>query len=270
MQQKERRALDKCFDELLRDLDPSTSFLHSLYAENVLTEEQIDRISKNTSRETQVAMLLRYLPSRGPMAFTVFKEKLSKDYPWLSEKLTEELRKLQSGQVNINKKLLTVIATKLVPLVYTDLSFADLCDENAHPAIIIQKLSDLVNNLELKCHKALDMKTEMKFPLHKLIEDRLRLEKSSNMEGNLNDLSREVKDLKKQLKEAVKLKGDNEKLKQIVNRQKEKLKDQTKVIQELKKKKQELEKLRKETETLRYEVETLREQLRSNICNIYA
>ena len=45
MQQKERRALDRCFDELLRDLDPSTSFLHSLYAENVLTEEQIDRIS---------------------------------------------------------------------------------------------------------------------------------------------------------------------------------------------------------------------------------
>ena len=45
MQQKERRALDRCFDGLLRDLDPSTSFLHSLYAENVLTEEQVDRIS---------------------------------------------------------------------------------------------------------------------------------------------------------------------------------------------------------------------------------
>ena len=48
MQQKERRALDRCFDGLLRDLDPSPSFLHSLYAENVLTEEQVDRISVST------------------------------------------------------------------------------------------------------------------------------------------------------------------------------------------------------------------------------
>lgn len=214
--------------------------------------------------------MLRYLPSRGPNAFTVFKEKLAKDYPWLSEKLTNELRKLQSGQASINKKLLTIITTKLVPLVYTDGSFAELCDENAHPAVIIQKLSELLNSLELKCHKALDLKTEMKFPLHKLIEDRLKLQKSHNIEGNLNDLSKEVKDLKKQLKEAVKLKGDNEKLKQIVSRQKEKLKEQTKTVQELKRKKRELENLKKETEMLRYEVETLREQLRSNISNIYA
>ena len=204
------------------------------------------------------------------MAFTVFKEKLAKDYPWLSEKLDDELRKLQSGQANINKKLLNIISTKLVPLVYTDVSFAELCDENAHPAIIIQKLSDLLNSLELKCHKALDMKTEMKFPLHKLIEDRLKLEKTHNMAGDLNDLSREVKDLKKQLKEAVKLKGDNEKLKQIVNRQKEKIKEQTKSLQELKRKKQECEKLKKETEMLKYEIETLRDQLRSNISDMYA
>ena len=204
------------------------------------------------------------------MAFTVFKEKLAKDYPWLSEKLDDELRKLQSGQANINKKLLNIISTKLVPLVYTDVSFAELCDENAHPAIIIQKLSDLLNSLELKCHKALDMKTEMKLPLHKLIEDRLKLEKTHNMAGDLNDLSREVKDLKKQLKEAVKLKGDNEKLKQIVNRQKDKIKEQTKSLQELKRKKQECEKLKKETEMLKYEIETLRDQLRSNISDMYA
>ena len=204
------------------------------------------------------------------MAFTVFKEKLAKDYPWLSEKLDDELRKLQSGQANINKKLLTIITTKLVPLVYTDVSFADLCDENAHPSIIIQKLSDLLNSLELKCHKALDMKTEMKFPLHKLIEDRLKLEKSHSMAGDLNNLSKEVRDLKKQLKEAVKLKGDNEKLKQTVTRQKERIKEQTKTLQELKRKKQECEKLRKETEMLKYEVETLREQLRSNISDMYA
>ena len=206
------------------------------------------------------------------MAFTVFKEKLSKDYPWLSERLEGEVRKLQSGQVNINKKLITVMTTKLVPLVYTDVSFADMCDETVHPAIIIQKLSDLLNSLELKCHKALELKTEMKFPLHKLIEDRFKLEKSQNIEDNLNDLSKEVKELKKQLKEAVKLKGENEKLKNLVNRQKDKLKDHAKIVQELKRRKQEADKLKKENEILKYEIETLKDQLRStcNISNIYS
>ena len=206
------------------------------------------------------------------MAFTVFKEKLSKDYPWLSDKLTEEMRKLQSGQVNINKKLISVMTNKLVPLIYTDISFADMCDENAHPAIIIQKLSDLLNSLELKCHKALELRTEMKFPVHKLIEDRLKLEKSQNIEDNLSDLSKEVKDLKKQLREAVKLKGDNEKLKNLVNRQKDKLKDHTKLTQEMKKRKQEMDKLRKENEILKYEIETLKQQLQTtcSISNIYA
>lgn len=49
MDQKERRALDRCFDSFLHDLDPSTSFLHSLYAEGVLTEEQMDKINVSRS-----------------------------------------------------------------------------------------------------------------------------------------------------------------------------------------------------------------------------
>jgi len=45
MDQKERRALDKCFESFLRDLDPTPSFIHSLFAADVLTEEQVDRLS---------------------------------------------------------------------------------------------------------------------------------------------------------------------------------------------------------------------------------
>ena len=45
MQQKERKALDRCFDDLLKDLYPSPGFLHSLLAEEILTEEQMDKIA---------------------------------------------------------------------------------------------------------------------------------------------------------------------------------------------------------------------------------
>ncbi|XP_060569386.1 uncharacterized protein LOC132727813 [Ruditapes philippinarum] len=272
MDQKERRALDKCFDGFLRDLDPSTSFIHSLYAEGVLTEEQMDRISKISSRETQVAMLIRFLPHRGPNAFTVFKDKLEKDYPWLAQRLADELKKLQSGQASINKRLVTTIETKLVPLVYSGGAGFDMCDEKAHPGVIIEKLGDLLNSLELKCHKALDITAigKHKTPIHKLIEDRLRQEKRKEGNEDVDDLNKEVKDLKRQVREMTKLKSENEKLKTVISRQKEKLKDYNKMSRDSKRHKQDMEKFKKETEMLRYEVETLREQLRSNISNPYA
>lgn len=45
MQEKERKALNRCFEDLVKDLHPSQTFLHSLYAEDILTEEQMDNIS---------------------------------------------------------------------------------------------------------------------------------------------------------------------------------------------------------------------------------
>lgn len=272
MDQKERRALDRCFDSFLRDLDPSPSFLHSLYAENVLTEEQMDKISKIPSRETQVAILLRYLPHRGPEAFTIFKDKLEKNYPWLAQKLSDELKKLQSGQASINKRLISVIESQLVPLVYPEGTNYDMCDEKAHPGVIIQKLGDLLTNLELKCHKALDVTAlgKHKMPISRLIEERLRSEKQRVVNDNLDDLNKQVKELKKQVRDVIKLKGENERLKNVVERQKEKLKDYNKMSRDSKRYKQEMEKLKKEADILRYEIETLRDQLRSNISNPYA
>lgn len=44
MQEKERKALNRCFEDLVRDLYPTQTFLHSLYAEDILTEEQMDNI----------------------------------------------------------------------------------------------------------------------------------------------------------------------------------------------------------------------------------
>ncbi|KAH3859773.1 uncharacterized protein LOC127871997 [Dreissena polymorpha] len=276
MEAKERRALDKCFEGFLRDLDPTPSFLHSLYAEGILTEEQMDRISKTTSRETQVALLLRILPHRGPKAFTIFKEKLEKDYGWLAQKLDEEVRKLQSGQASINKRLITIIESQLIPLIYTDGSSQPMVDEKAHPGLIIQKLSDYLTNLELKCHKALDVSIlgNYKAPLHQLIEEKLRRFKDEKkkvpVEVEVDDVQKEIKDLKRQLRDMMKLKAENDKLKNIVDKQKEKLKDYNKMTRDTKRYKQDMEKFKKDNDILRYEVETLREQLRGNIVNPFA
>jgi len=49
-------------------------------------------LQKAASRETQVALLLRFLPHRGPQAFSIFKEKLEKDYKWLARKMDDELQ----------------------------------------------------------------------------------------------------------------------------------------------------------------------------------
>ncbi|WAR17750.1 hypothetical protein MAR_032344 [Mya arenaria] len=65
MDPKERNALDKCFQGFLRDLDPSVSFVHSLYADRVITEAQAEQINSNALRETKVTLLMKFLPQRG-------------------------------------------------------------------------------------------------------------------------------------------------------------------------------------------------------------
>ena len=232
------------------------------------------------SRETQVHLLLRYLPSRGPRAFTVFTDKLNRDYPWLSDKLREEKAKLQTGQEKLNKQLLTVIQNKLMPLVKTDSNCDELDGENTHPSTIIQKFNDLICSLELKCHKALESKAHGKAPIHKLIEEKIdeerskleRLERVQNkhIEEKLLDLRKENRELKKQLKEIEKLKKENKQLKETLEKQRDKQKEQAKMAKELKKRSNELEKLKKDTVLLRSENDTLREQMHGNVCDMYA
>ena len=232
------------------------------------------------SRETQVHLLLRYLPSRGPRAFTVFTDKLNKDYPWLSDKLREEKAKQQTGQEKLNKQLLTVIQHKLMPLVNTDSNIDEVDGENTHPSTIIHKFGELICSLESKCHKALESKTHEKAPIHKLIEEKIdeerskleRLEKFQNkhVEEKLLDLRKENRDLKKQLKEIDKLKKENKKLTETLEKQREKLKEQAKMSKELKKRSNEVEKLKKQTEVLQSENDMLREQMRGNVCDMFA
>ena len=176
----------------------------------------------------------------------------------------------------MNKKLLMVIATKLIPLVSTDNSYiADAIDENVHPSTLIQKFGDLLHSLEVKCRNALNMKTDIALPLHRLIEerlteDRLKLEMAKNEqeEGNLKEISKENRELKRQLKDAaktnkdmMKMKTEIEKLKQTVKKQKEKIKEQAKASQEQRKRIQEVDKLKKEIEVLKAENENLKMQL---------
>jgi len=54
----------------------------------------------NSLRETKVTLLLKFLPHRGPDAFTIFKSKLERDYKWLADKLEKELSNLKVGHFN--------------------------------------------------------------------------------------------------------------------------------------------------------------------------
>ncbi|WAR17737.1 CRADD-like protein [Mya arenaria] len=198
MDQKERRALDKCFESFLRDLDPTTSFIHSLYAEGVLTEEQVDRISKTTSRETQVALLLRFLPHRGPNAFTIFKDKLEKDYKWLAKKLDDELRKMQSVGSNQQCPIHKLIEDKL---------------KTEKQRSVDSNLDDLnkeVKDLKKQLREMLKLKGE---------NERLKniVEKQKEKLRDYNKMVRETKkyksDMERHKKEAVALKLEIELLK---------------------------------------------------------
>lgn len=224
--------------------------------------------------------MLRYLPSRGPRAFSVFTEKLDKDYPWLSEKLRDEKAKLQTGQEKMNNQLLTVMQSKLVPLVSTDSRYDDIDGENTHPSQIIQKFNELVCSLEQKCRKALGSRSEKRAPIHELIEEKFEeerlksktLEKVQNkhVEDKLVDLRKENRELRKQLKEVEKLKKENKQLKETIEKQRDKLKEQAKTTKELKKRTNEVEKLKTENVLLKSENDTLREQMRSNISDMFA
>ncbi|KAJ8321585.1 LOW QUALITY PROTEIN: hypothetical protein KUTeg_000056 [Tegillarca granosa] len=84
----EKTTLQNCRNCFLEDLDPTMTFLSSLYCAGILTEDQRDRIDKQTTRQDKVITLLDILPRRGPRAFKKF---ISVDYHWISERLENEL-----------------------------------------------------------------------------------------------------------------------------------------------------------------------------------
>ncbi|KAK3586917.1 hypothetical protein CHS0354_008513 [Potamilus streckersoni] len=276
MDPKEKRALDRCLDDLLKDFDPTPAFLHALCSENVITEEMMDKIMRLPARETQVSALIRCLQKRGPQAFTIFKNKLEQDYSWLSKKLEDELKKLQSGQNSINRRLINVIEHQLVPLIKIPQQRGLSGDSNnsdlQHPGVIIQYLNDLLIQLHTQCNKVLRNTVnsqEDRQPLCVLIEQSLQDMKQNAVEEGLTDLSKEVKDLRKQLKDVLKYKTENDKLKVIISKQKEKLKELAKLQKEEKRHKLEKQKIIHENEQLKFEIMNLKEQIQSNIASLY-
>lgn len=93
METREKAALKACTNLLMDDLDPTKSFLAKLHRSNILTEDQRDRVEKQTTRQDKVVTLMEILPRRGPYAFTEFVDVLKTEYPWISEKLESECRR---------------------------------------------------------------------------------------------------------------------------------------------------------------------------------
>ncbi|XP_061182793.1 uncharacterized protein LOC133191113 [Saccostrea echinata] len=90
MDPREKATLKNCLNCFLEDLDPTLTFLSQLVCSGIITEDQKDRIEKQTTRQDKVITLLEILPRRGPRAFKKFVGLLRIDYSWISEKLEQE------------------------------------------------------------------------------------------------------------------------------------------------------------------------------------
>lgn len=90
MDPREKATLKNCLNCFLEDLDPTLTFLSQMVCSGVITDDQKDRIEKQTTRQDKVITLLEILPRRGPRAFKKFAVILRQDYSWISEKLEQE------------------------------------------------------------------------------------------------------------------------------------------------------------------------------------
>ncbi|XP_045181592.1 uncharacterized protein LOC123540555 [Mercenaria mercenaria] len=263
MNQKEEAALKKCSERIKKDFDPNYPSLYSLYANDVITHDDMENIMAMGSRETKATKLLTILPRRGPNAFTSFRNFLKKEYDWLAKALDSAFQHQtkKSSDDETHKNLVQVVNKELVPLVFSGhFSYADHRD---HISQTITKVGYLTTMLEQKVYKALGLSQNpgSKVSLEKLIEAKLKEDRS------VEALTTEIQTLKKRLKQEEKLKKEIEGLKSSIENMKKKLKENQKVIKDSKNEsrllKKKNEKLIKEMEVLERENQHMKKELGS-------
>ncbi|XP_030634187.1 death domain-containing protein CRADD [Chanos chanos] len=62
-----------------------------LYQEDILTESQVEEIQTQNTSKKRALRLLDILPTRGPRAFEVFLKSLEQEFPWVKEKILQDL-----------------------------------------------------------------------------------------------------------------------------------------------------------------------------------
>ncbi|XP_060065853.1 uncharacterized protein LOC132546160 [Ylistrum balloti] len=138
MDSREKATLQSCRNCMMEDLDPTKSFLAQLNYNNILTQDQVERVDKQVTRQDKVVTLMEILPRRGPRAFRQFVQVLKCDYQWISEKMeaelniqdyTQRIRNAVEERMRLNGEILRdkdyilkVLSETIVPIVLQEVT----------------------------------------------------------------------------------------------------------------------------------------------------
>lgn len=87
MNQQDKLKLQQNRTAIVKDLDVK-SVLDQLYADGIISSEDFERINAEKTTQDRCRYLLDMLPSKGPRAFSCFRESLQKDTKWLADLLS--------------------------------------------------------------------------------------------------------------------------------------------------------------------------------------
>lgn len=91
MEPQHKDILRKHRLDLCANISTDDTIMQYLYQEDILTMNHVEEIQAQTCNKRRTLMLLDILPTRGPNAFAKFLEALEAEYPWVQEKLLQEL-----------------------------------------------------------------------------------------------------------------------------------------------------------------------------------
>uniref|UniRef100_UPI00358EB7D2 death domain-containing protein CRADD-like isoform X1 n=2 Tax=Myxine glutinosa TaxID=7769 RepID=UPI00358EB7D2 len=92
MESRQRRVLRRLREEISSQLSCDLVF-HRLFQDGVLSASMLEKLLAEPTTCARARCLLDLLPTRGPLAFSAFCQVLRNDYPWLEQRLLEELQK---------------------------------------------------------------------------------------------------------------------------------------------------------------------------------
>ena len=86
MENTHRNNLRHCRQKIVDDLDVR-DVLDTLIENEILDEENHEKILSEKTRRAQTRSLLDTLPTKGPRAYSIFLDSLRENYSWLAEEI---------------------------------------------------------------------------------------------------------------------------------------------------------------------------------------
>ncbi|XP_060817084.1 apoptotic protease-activating factor 1 isoform X1 [Bombus pascuorum] len=85
MEKLHKHILRMLRENIVADMDVHNGIMKPLQSEYILRDQHIQEIEKGPSKQRKAEILLDILPSRGPLAFDIFRQALRHHYEWLSD-----------------------------------------------------------------------------------------------------------------------------------------------------------------------------------------